>query len=219
MYKINWKKESGMIILILMLILSAFVLYNKLPQRIPMHWNINGVVDRYVAKSICNVLIIPLTTAGLYLLMLFIPYMDKKKYKYEKFLNIYYIIRLSVIIFMAAMYVVIILSSLGYKVPVSKVVPGFVGVLFLIVGKYMGRVGQNSFIGIKLPWTLKNEHVWNKTNRLGGYLFISAGVMSLVSLVFKPIYTFLVLVISIFLILMIVIIYSYLLYHKIRDDK
>lgn len=219
MYKINWKKETVMIIIIVVLILSAFVLYNYLPQRIPMHWNIKGEVDRYGDKSIGNILIFPLTNLGLYLLMLFIPYIDKKKDKYGKFFNVYYILRLSMMIFMCLMYVSIMLVSFGYNVPIGKVIPVIVGIFFIITGNYMGKVRQNSFVGIKLPWTLKNELVWNKTNRFAGYLFVITGLINIISVVLRPLYSYILLIMLLFLILIITTIYSYLLYKKVTKGE
>ncbi len=218
MYRIDWKKEKIMILFVVLVIISALVIYDYLPERIPMHWNIKGEVDHYVNKSMGNILILPLTILGLYLLMLYIPFIDKKKEQYDKFLNIYYIIRFSIIIFMGLMYAIIMLATFGYNIPIPKVIPSLVGLLFIFMGKYMGQIRQNSFVGIKLPWTLKNEYVWNKTHQLGGYLFVISGLLTIASTFFKPIYSFITLISSIFLTLIIVSIYSYSLYKKQKDE-
>ena len=61
------------------------------------------------------------------------------------------------------------------NVNVQAVVTIIVGVLFVVVGNYLPKCRQNRSIGIRIPWTLKNEKVWNKTHRLGGITGVIGG--------------------------------------------
>ena len=47
-----------------------------------------------------------------------------------------------------------------------------IGVMFVIMGNYMHKIKQNYSVGIKLPWTLNSEENWNRTHRLGSWLFV-----------------------------------------------
>jgi uncharacterized membrane protein len=55
------------------------------------------------------------------------------------------------------------------------------GVLFLIIGNFLGKLTKNYFAGIRTPWTLENDEVWHRTHRLGGKLFVLGGLFTIVS--------------------------------------
>jgi len=94
-----------------------------------------------------------------------------------------------------------------------------IGVLFIILGNYMGKIKPNWFMGIRTPWTLSNEEVWNKTHRLGGKMFILLGLVMICG-TFLPSETFWkAFTVSIVIILLIPMIYSYLLYRKLKENK
>ena len=108
------------------------------------------------------------------------------------------------------------LANLGYPINIGIVIPTLVGILFIIMGNYMGKIKYNWFIGIKTPWTLSSENVWNKTHRIAGWLFILMGVVMLLMPIFPkeimaPIFfsTIIAVVFGSF-------IYSYILY---RNEK
>ena len=56
-----------------------------------------------------------------------------------------------------------------------------VGILFIVLGNMMPKVKQNFFTGVKTPWALSSEAVWNKTQRLGGKSMVLGGVLILFS--------------------------------------
>jgi uncharacterized membrane protein len=64
------------------------------------------------------------------------------------------------------------------------ILPGF-AILFFYIGIMTEHAKRNWFIGIRTPWTISNEKVWNKTNKLGGKLFKIAAVISLIGLFFR----------------------------------
>ena len=49
------------------------------------------------------------------------------------------------------------------------------GLLFIVVGNYMPKIRQNSFMGIRVKWTLENEANWNATHRMGGKVWVAGG--------------------------------------------
>jgi len=51
------------------------------------------------------------------------------------------------------------------------------GVFMTIISNYFARIKQNYWIGIRTPWTLKDETVWNKTHKLGGYTCVTGGIV------------------------------------------
>ena len=49
------------------------------------------------------------------------------------------------------------------------------GLLFIVVGNYMPKIRQNSFMGIRVKWTLENEANWNASHRFGGKIWVAGG--------------------------------------------
>jgi uncharacterized membrane protein len=220
MYKINWKNESPMIGLIGAIFIASLFLYPRLPEQIPMHWNMRGRVDSYAAKTLLTTMVIPLLTLGLYVITLLLPFIDPRKERYIQFEKAYRISRCSLVAFLAIVWGIVMSASLGLKVPVGKILPGCVAVLLIVLGNYMGKVRRNWFFGIRLPWTLSDEDNWNKTHRLGGKLFVASGIISLIGCVLPSQWTFGILISAISLTTIAVIGFSYsLFFRKARKNS
>lgn len=215
MYRIEWKKEWPSLVLIGLMFLAGAIFYDVLPDRLPMHWNIQGQVDRYADKSILTAFMFPLIALGTLLLMLYLPYIDPKREKYGNFLRAYRWIRVAIIALFAALYGAIIAGGLGLPLRIEKIVPAAVAVLFIVIGNLMGKIRQNWFVGIKLPWTLASGEVWNKTHRLAGRLFVLAGILGFTGIFLPPIWTFITLLGSILLAVIIPIIYSAVIFKRL----
>src|SRR5690348_2465508 len=131
--KISLRVEVVQWLLIAAMFVLAAVSWSHLPERMPVHWNIEGNVDRYGGKFE-GVLVLPLVTLGLYLLLLFLPRFDPGYVNYQSFAGAYNLIRVALVVFMASLYVVTLLSALGYNVDVGAIVGVGVGALLLILG-------------------------------------------------------------------------------------
>jgi len=107
------------------------------------------------------------------------------------------------------------LVGIGYNLPINVVVPIMVGLLFIFIGNYLGKIKQNWFIGIRTPWTLANEEVWNKTHRVGGWAFIIAGVLFLITPLVANRWSIIAILILVGITIISVIVYSYILFKKI----
>ena len=59
------------------------------------------------------------------------------------------------------------------------------GALFMVIGNYLGKVRSNFIFGIRTPWTLSSEDAWDKTHRLGGWLFFVTGLLIFLSGLFS----------------------------------
>ena len=163
--------------------LMVLAVYNKLPEEIPVHWNIHGEIDRYGSRMELFLL------AGINLfmgvIMSAVVKIDPKQENYEKFRETYEWMIIWTLGFMTAMVALILMETMQPgTVNISKVVCGMVAVLFIALGKMMPKVKQNFFTGVKTPWALSNEVVWNKTQKLGGKSLILGGILILLSTFF-----------------------------------
>jgi len=213
--KFTFKSEILLIILVLGAWAAGFYFYSVFPETVPVHWNIAGEVDRYGSRFE-GAFILPIVVTAMYLLFLFIPLIDPKKEKYQQFQNVYHIFRYILILIMWVIYLIASFNGLGYNIRVEIWIPLTIGVLFLILGNYMGKIKSNWFMGIRTPWTLSNDEVWNKTHRLGGKLFMLMGLLLMLSPVLPWQSLTLTLIIPVSIIALVPVVYSYLLYRKIK---
>jgi len=209
------KTEILPILFVIISIVLSFYFYTHFPARVATHWNIQGQVDGWSGRGFAA-FFFPLLNLAIYLLMLYIPYLDPKKSNYEKFRAAYHGVKNILVIFLTLIYLVVSLNALGHKVPVNVIVPLGVGILFVIIGYYLDRVKQNWFFGIRTPWTLSSEVVWQKTHHFGSRVFMLGGLLFILGALFPA--WFLPLFVILLLLILSVIVYSYLIYRRERKN-
>ncbi len=178
------------------------------------HWNMYGEVDGYSSR-LFNVLFFPLLQIFLFLLLYIVPKIDPKRKNIVKFEGKFHLFVYSILIFMLLLQIYAYLWNTGVQIPVEIVMPVLMGGLFLVVGEMVKDAKQNYTIGIRTPWTLSSEVVWDKTHRLGGRLFKISGILSIFS-IFFPSYAFITVIGTVILSTIYLFIYSYLEYKKER---
>ncbi|PLX20420.1 hypothetical protein C0584_05770 [Candidatus Parcubacteria bacterium] len=174
--KTNWKTEGISIIIIVSSLLLAIFFYNNFPDSVPTHWNMEGEADSWSSSEL-GAFLMPGIMVLLYFIFHILPLIDPKKKRYEEFGKTYNIFRNIILMFMFLIYIATSLIALGYDVNINSVILTLIGVLFLIIGNYMSKIKMNWFFGIRTPWTLSSEKVWNKTHRLAGKLFFLSGFL------------------------------------------
>lgn len=161
----------------------SVAVYGRLPARVPTHWNFRGEVDGW-SEPLHAAVILPLIALGVWLLLRFLPRIDPRRENYAKFGDTYDLIVNVIVAFLALTHVVMLGAALGWPISIGRVIPAGVGALFIILGNFLPRARPNWFFGIRTPWTMTNDRVWERTHRLGGYLFVGAGLLFLVMAVF-----------------------------------
>ena len=211
--KFTFKTEIIPILIILISIALGFYFCSVMPDQVPMHWNVKGEIDRWGSKFE-GAWLMPLIAIGMYLLFIILPMIDPRKEKYAQFTKVYHLFKALILLFMFGVYLVASLNALGYDVRVEVWVPVAVGVLFLILGNYLGKIKSNWFIGIRTPWTLSSDEVWNKTHRLGGKLFILLGVLMLLTPLLPKTSIIWNVLIPVLIATLVPVVYSYVVYRK-----
>lgn len=211
--KFTFKTEIIPILIILISVALGFYFYSVFPDTVPVHWGPSGQVDRWGGKFE-GAWLMPLVAIGMYILFIFIPSLDPKKEKYQQFAKVYFLFRLLILLMMLVIYLIASFNTLGYNVRVEVWIPVAIGLMFIILGNYMGKIKANWFMGIRTPWTLSSDEVWNKTHRLGGKLFMIFGVLLLITPLLPYSNIFATLVLPAIAVSLITIVYSYILYKK-----
>jgi uncharacterized membrane protein len=157
------------------LALSAF-LYARLPDPMPTHWNLQGEVNGYTAKP-WGPLVIPLIMIGVMLLFLALPKLSPRGYEIGRFQGVFEILQTVSLAFLLLVHAMTLLFGIGVAVDMTRAIIAALGLLFAILGNFLGKVTKNFFVGIRTPWTLASDEVWLRTHRLAGKLFVLAGIL------------------------------------------
>lgn len=165
----------SLVFVVVMLGVAAWI-YPHLPAQTPSHWdahgNVNGWMPRFWAAAIW-----PLMMFGLALLLAALPVISPRRFEIVPFARTYGIVVLATLAFLLVVGTCALLAGAGYRVSVDLVVPVAIGALFMVIGNFMGKFRKNFFVGIRTPWTLTSDVVWERTHRLAGWLFVLAGVV------------------------------------------
>lgn len=210
------KEDWPAVVLIIASLAAGVLVYPHLPDLVPSHWNVHGQVDRYSSR-VWGAFGLPLMAAGIYLLMVLVPGMDPKRESYARFRNAYRFLKLGLTVFFVWLYAIILANSLGYSVPVDRAVTVAVGLLFVLIGNFMGQFRHNYFVGIKTPWTLASEEVWQKTHRFGARIWVAAGlVVAVAGLSLGGAWLFSVVMAAVAVAVVVLIIYAYVIFKKTK---
>lgn len=159
-------------------LVATLLVYPHLPASVATHWNIRGEPDRYSPKW-ALFLIGPGFMAGMMLLMYFLPWLSPKRFEVDSFRSTYLQIMLIVVAMIGYFSVVILWSSVGHRLDVGRAIIGGACLLLASLGNLMGKVRRNFYIGVRTPWTLANERVWNATHRFAAKTLVAGGVVGL----------------------------------------
>ena len=156
--------------------LMILAVYSKLPAEVPMHWNVHGEIDRYGSRN--ELFLIAGINVFLGVFMSAMAKIDPKQKNYTRFRETYEWMIIWTLGFMTVLMGVVLVETMQPgTLNISKVVCAMVGILFVVLGNMMPKVKQNFFTGVKTPWALSSDAVWNKTQRLGGKSLALGGIL------------------------------------------
>jgi uncharacterized membrane protein len=171
----KYLKESVLWVFIVLPYVYLSTIWNKLPARVPTHFDLSGKPNDWSDKT--SLLYLPgALTIGIYVLMLIIPYIDPKK-KIQQMGSKYYNLRFLLTFFFSILAIFILYSSSTGSIKNPNILMGLMGALFAMLGNYFQTLRPNYFIGIRTPWTLESEQTWKKTHLLGGKIWMVGGVL------------------------------------------
>lgn len=203
-------------LVILLFAVSAFF-YPQLPDKLASHWNAAGQADGYSSKF-WGLFLLPIIALAFSIMLLFIPRLDPLKANVEKFKSYYYGFIIVFLLFFLYLHVLTIVFNMGYTLNMTLfLIPAFAA-MFYFMGVMVSKAKRNYFIGIRTPWTLASDTVWDKTHALGGKLFKIAALISLIGLLFGQ-YAIWFMMAPVMLASIVTIVYSYVVFRKEMKPK
>ena len=195
-------------LVLLIPVLVGLLLWDRLPDPMPSHWNIHGEVDGWSSKAF--------TVFGLPALMLALQWFcviasmaDPKHKNYNpKMMKLALWISPVIGLILCCM---VYPQAMGYSVPVETVMPLLMDVLFIVIGNWLPKCQQTYTMGIKLPWTFASEENWNATHRFGGKVWVIGGIVTVLTAFWG---NFWVLMVTLTAMVILPTLYSYLYYRN-----
>ncbi|MFH1192425.1 MAG: SdpI family protein [bacterium] len=186
MAKLVTKKEVIPIIIILIVGLATLAFYPCLPLKVPSHWNAAGKIDGYMSKNIL-VIFFPSLILGIYLLMVGLPFIDPLRKNIEKSREAYFWLCVILIVFYSLIYLYSLYAGINSEnaFPARYFMLSIFGLLMISIGSLLPKFKRNYFVGIRTPWTLHSEEVWDLTHQRARKLFTGAGIILILSTPFK----------------------------------
>lgn len=206
------KIEVILIAIIVALFVIGMIVYPGMPDQMVSHWDTNGQANGSASK-LMGVFFFPIIMLVLFLLFFAIPRIDplrenirQFKSAYEKFVLIFFLV-------MVALYIDTLLWNVGMHLGMNSIVSGGLAVMIYALGSLCKNAKRNYFIGIRTPWTLNSDSVWEKTHTLGAKLFRAAGIIMAFGILF-PQYLLWFLIIPTAVVVLYLLIYSYVEYER-----
>lgn len=205
----------------ILVILAAFyilslVFYPQMPETMASHWNDAGVADGFTSRF-WGLFAMPFIVTGIALLLWLVPYIDPRKSNIALFRKYYDWFVVLFLLYMLYVHVLTLLWNLDYRFNMSQLLIPASGILFIFVGIMLRNAKRNYMIGIRTPWTLANDEVWERTHLLGGRLFIASGIISMAGIFFPDAAVWIMLA-AITIASLVSLVYSWWLYQRLNGN-
>jgi uncharacterized membrane protein len=169
---------------ILAALAGTIVAYPHLPSIVPMHWDAQGNINGWGPKS-SLFLFGPGLMLFIVLLFAALPWLSPKRFEVDSFRQTYLYMMIAVVAMLAYFHLLVLASALGMALDMSRAIMGGISLLIALLGNVMGKVRQNFFIGIRTPWTLASERVWNATHRFAAKTLFIGGLLGLLAVIVR----------------------------------
>lgn len=213
---VTMRKAYPAFLILLALVFSALV-YGRLPERVPVHWNWHGEVDRWGGR-LEGAFLMPVMALLLWGLMRWLPRIDPRRANYARFQSTYDFLINALVTMLVVFHVLVLGKALGWPLPLNRIMPALVGLLLIAIGNVLPRARSNWWFGVRTPWTLSSEHVWARTHRVAGYLMSGAGLALVISAALPSTWTMWIGIVGIGTAVVGSVLYSYWLWRKERTS-
>lgn len=183
-------KDKPAIYVLLFTLVFALTMYALLPEQVVSHWTADGIPAGVSPKEVV-VLGLPVLMFILFITLSMLPYIEQLKPEFELIHHEYSKFKTAVMLFLLYIFGAICVTNLDlipFTVTLPKLLIPGVSILVYYLGVVMPRMKQNLVFGVRTPWTLKHDAVWDATHKKAGKLFRGASVIIMLSIFLKTAY-------------------------------
>ncbi|MGN6210063.1 SdpI family protein [Asticcacaulis sp.] len=152
---------------------------------IATHFSVDGQPNGYMPRDVA-LAFGPALMLGFGLLLWVLPALSPKAASLKRSQSAFDAAQLAIIAFLTVVHIVVVLKALGVQMDIISILSLGTGFLFLIIGNLLPKTRFNYFMGVRTPWTLSDERVWDRTHRLAGPLFMLAGLATILAACLLP---------------------------------
>ncbi|UPV99405.1 SdpI family protein [Halorussus gelatinilyticus] len=203
---------AGGLLVALSAVMSALA-YPEMPAEMATHWNAAGEIDGRTPRLVALALF-PALSAGMLALFAFLPRIDPLGENVAAFREQYDTFVVLLLAFLTYVHGLVLAANAGYEFAVMQALAPAIGALYYYVGVLTAHAERNWFVGIRTPWTISNEEVWDRTHERAAPLFKLAGVVAVLG-VLVPSYAELLVVAPAVAVALYSTVYSYVAYRKV----
>jgi len=172
----------GAAAVILAMLVGTLVAYPRLPNIVPLHWDAQGHVNGWGPKWML-LLLGPGMMSAIVLMFAALPWLSPKKFEVDSFRATYLYIMIVIVAMIAYCQFLMLISALRVTLDVSRAIEGGICLLIALLGNVLGKVRRNFYVGIRTPWTIADERVWNVTHRFAAKTFVVGGLLGFLAVI------------------------------------
>ncbi|GAU81905.1 SdpI family protein [Bosea sp. BIWAKO-01] len=159
-----------------MLAASAFALMQVSPDaRIAIHFGIDGQPNGFAGPWVAF-LSLPAIAGFVTALFALLPRMEPRAGNLAHSGKAYTATWIAVVLMLAACHALLIAHALGYAADVPRLVTAMLGLFLVVSGNVAAKTRSMLLFGVRTPWTLSDERVWQRTHRLYGWGSVCLGL-------------------------------------------
>lgn len=195
MKKINMKTLIITSIVCLLPIILGMLVYSELPEQVAIHWGIDNNPNGYFSKQ-AFVFGMPIMMLALQIFCCVVSDIsDKNPEANKKAVTVY---KWIIPILTVVLYIITVMIALGSNLDIRKIVMMILGIIFIVLGNYMPKLKADYVMNMKAFWVKnKDENLVKKYSRITGYMLIISGFLCMASVLFKPLVSVIVIILSI----------------------
>ncbi|MBQ8237766.1 MAG: DUF1648 domain-containing protein [Oscillospiraceae bacterium] len=170
------------------LILLGFVLTGIFltiaPDQIPAHYNIRGEVDRWGSKY--EFLVMPVINL---LFGIFMAWLARFEGKKGRDMNERIVSTMNnwILVLFNGLWLLFMWKAADARDPggdlgdlTTKIFLMLMMASFIPMGNIMPKAQRNSAFGLRTKWSTANDHCWQQSQRIGGYIMVATGFVGVI---------------------------------------
>ncbi|MFH0885233.1 MAG: SdpI family protein [Candidatus Micrarchaeota archaeon] len=171
---------------VILAFLTAAYAYPHMPEKMATHWGVEGEINGFAGRDM-GVFFMPLFMLVVFGIFIVLPELDPLKDNYKFFIREYDTFTALMISFLFYLYALTLIYNLGVVFELMRFIAPAAGIIIFYMGVLLKKAKQNWFVGIRTPWTLSSEGVWERTHRVTGNIFQAAGVLAFIGTAFPAV--------------------------------